>query len=146
MSGEQERAAGAWQAEAETLSGLLRLAGEGVAAIRRCLEGLEVYPDRMRENLDRTDGLVMAESLASALGAELGRARAQELIGEAARRAVDQGTSLAAAAAATPEILEALGEDGIAAALDPAAYLGSTEAIIDSAIAAHRARTAGGRS
>jgi 3-carboxy-cis,cis-muconate cycloisomerase len=142
MPGEQERAAGSWQAEAETLSELLRLTGEGVAAIRRCLEGLEVYPERMRENLDLTDGLVMAESLASALGAELGRARAQELVGEAARRAGDEGTSLAAAAV-TPEILEALGEDGIAAALDPAAYLGSTEAIIDDAIAAHRARTGG---
>jgi 3-carboxy-cis,cis-muconate cycloisomerase len=142
MPGEQERAAGAWQAEAETLSELLRLTGEGVAAIRRCLEGLEVYPDRMRENLDLTDGLVMAESLATALGAELGRARAQELVGEAARRAGDEGTSLAAAAV-TPEILEALGEDGIVAALDPAAYLGSTEPIIDGAIAAHRARTGG---
>jgi 3-carboxy-cis,cis-muconate cycloisomerase len=145
MPGEEERAAGAWQAEAETLSELLRLTGEGVAAIRRCLEGLEVHPDRMRENLDLTDGLVMSESLASALGAELGRSRAQELVGEAARRAGDEDTPLAAAAAATPEILEALGKDGIAAALDPAAYLGSTETIIDRALAAHRARTTGSR-
>jgi 3-carboxy-cis,cis-muconate cycloisomerase len=139
MPGEQERAAGAWQAEAETLSELLRLTGEGVAAIRRCLESLEVYPGRMRENLDLTAGLVMSESLASALGAKLGRARAQELVGDAARRAGGEDTSLAAAAAATPEIFEALGEDGIAAALDPATYLGATEAIIDRAIAAHSA-------
>jgi 3-carboxy-cis,cis-muconate cycloisomerase len=146
MPGEEERAAGAWQAEAETLSELLRLTGEGVAAIRRCLEGLEVHPDRMRENLELTDGLVMAESLAGALGAKLGRTRARELVGEAARRAGDEGAApLAAAAAATPEILNALGEDGIATALDPAAYLGSTEAIIDRALAAHRAWIAGGR-
>jgi len=145
MPGEQERAAGAWQAEAETLSELLRLSGEGVAAIRRCLEGLEVHPGRMRQNLDLTDGLVMAESLAGALGAKLGRSRAQELVGEAVRRAGGEDTSLAAAAAATPEILRALGEDGIAVALDPAAYLGSTEAIIDRTIAAHRARVAGSR-
>jgi 3-carboxy-cis,cis-muconate cycloisomerase len=142
MPGEEERAAGAWQAEAETLAELLRLTGEGVAAIRRCLERLEVYPGRMRENLDLTDGLVMAESLASALGAKLGRVRAQELVGEAARKAGGEDTSLAAAAAATPEIAGALGDEGIAAALDPAAYLGATEAIIDRAIAAHRARTA----
>jgi 3-carboxy-cis,cis-muconate cycloisomerase len=143
MPGEQERAAGPWQAEAETLSELLRLTGEGVAAIRRCLEGLEVYPGRMRENLDLTNGLLMSESLASALGAKLGRARAQELVGEAARRAGGEDISLGAAAAATPEISGTLGEDGIAAALDPAAYLGATEAIIDRAIAAHRARTGG---
>jgi 3-carboxy-cis,cis-muconate cycloisomerase len=144
MPGEQERAAGAWQAEAETLAELLRLTGEGVGAIRRCLESLEVYPGRMRQNLGLTDGLVMSEALAGVLGAKLGRARAQELVGEAARKAGGEDISLAAAAAATPEILDALGEDGIAAALDPAAYLGATEAIIDRAIAAHRARTNGG--
>ena len=140
MPGEEERAAGAWQAEAETLSELLRLAGEGVAAARRLLAGLEVFPERMRANLALTDGLVMAESLASALGEKLGRARAEELVGEAARRAGDAGNSLAAAAAGTPEIVEALGADGIAAALDPAAYLGQADALIDRALAAHRER------
>ena len=52
MPGEQERAAGAWQAEAETLAELLRLTGVSVAAARRCLEGLEVFPDRMRANVE----------------------------------------------------------------------------------------------
>jgi 3-carboxy-cis,cis-muconate cycloisomerase len=52
MPGEQERAAGSWQAEAETLAELLRVTGVGVAAVRRCLEDLEVFPDRMRENLE----------------------------------------------------------------------------------------------
>ena len=141
---EQERAAGAWQAEAETLAELLRLTGEGVAAIRRCLERLEVYPGRMRENLDLTDGLVMSESLASALGAKLGRARAQELVGEAVRKAGGEDSSLATAAAASPEIAGALGADGIAAALDPAAYLGQAEEIVDRAIAAHHRRPTGG--
>jgi 3-carboxy-cis,cis-muconate cycloisomerase len=52
MPGEQERAAGAWQAEVETLSDLLRLTGAGVAAARRSLEGLEVFPERMRANVE----------------------------------------------------------------------------------------------
>jgi 3-carboxy-cis,cis-muconate cycloisomerase len=171
MPGEQERAAGAWQTEAETLDELLRLAGVAVAAIRSSLEGLEVFPDRMRANLDLTDGLVMAESLASALGETLGRARAQELVGEAAKRVLADGEShsgmasgsaagasrsptdvavaragvglsLADVAAATPEIADALGADGIAAALDPAGYLGATDELIDRALAAHRERPA----
>ena len=138
MPGEQERAAGAWQSEPETLSGLLRLTGVGVAAVRGLLEGLEVFPGRMRANLGLSDGLIMAESLAGALGAKLGRARAQDLVGEATKRAGAAGQSLAEAAAAAPEIVEALGSDGIAAALDPAAYLGRTDELIDRAIAAHR--------
>jgi 3-carboxy-cis,cis-muconate cycloisomerase len=140
MPGEEERAAGAWQAEAETLAELLRLSGEGIAAARRSLEGLEVFPERMRANLDLTDGLVMAESLAGALGAELGRARAQELVGEASRQAAAEGSSLAAAATAMPEIAVALGTAGLAAALDPVAYLGQTDELIDRALAAHRDR------
>jgi 3-carboxy-cis,cis-muconate cycloisomerase len=52
MPGEQERAAGAWQAEAETLAELLRLAGVATAAARRSLEGLEVFPERMRANVE----------------------------------------------------------------------------------------------
>jgi len=145
MPGEQERAAGAWQAEAETLTELLGLSGEGVAAIRRCLEGLEVFPERMRANLDLTDGLIMAESLTTALTAELGRARAQELVGGASRRALEDHRPLAATAAEVPEIADALGAERIAAALDPATYLGSTEAIIDRALSTHRERTSGGR-
>jgi 3-carboxy-cis,cis-muconate cycloisomerase len=141
MPGEQERAAGAWQAEAETLSDLLLLTGVAVAAIRSSLEGIEVFPDRMRANLELTDGLVMSESLAAALGETLGRARAQELVGEAAKRVLaGAGPSLADVAAATPEIADALGADGIAVALDPAGYLGATDELIDRALAAHHAR------
>ncbi|HEX4732242.1 MAG TPA: 3-carboxy-cis,cis-muconate cycloisomerase [Solirubrobacterales bacterium] len=140
MPGEEERAAGAWQAEAETLAELLRLTGAAVAASRGLLEGLEVFPERMRANLDLTDGLVMAESLAGALGEKLGRARAQKLVGEASRRAAAEGRPLSEVAADTSEIADVLGSGGIRDALDPAAYLGATDELIDRALAAHRAR------
>jgi 3-carboxy-cis,cis-muconate cycloisomerase len=143
MPGEQERAAGAWQVEAETLDDLLRLTGSGVGAVRRLLEGLEVFPERMRANLELTGGLVMAESLTTALTEELGRDRAGELVGAASRRALEDGRPLAATAAEVPEIAAALGREEILAALDPAAYLGQTGELIDRAIAAHRDRIGG---
>ncbi len=111
--------------------------------MRALLEGLEVFPDRMRANLDLTDGLIMSESLASALAEHLGRARAQELVGAAAKRAIADEVSLADAASATPEIAAALGPDAIAAALDPGRYLGATDELIDRALAAHRRRIEG---
>lgn len=52
---ELERAAGAWHAEWNALSEALALAGGSAAAIRDCLDGLEVHVDRMRSNL--SDGL-----------------------------------------------------------------------------------------
>ncbi len=49
---EHERAAGAWQAEWTALSEALAHAGGAAAAIRDCLEGLEVFPERMRSHLN----------------------------------------------------------------------------------------------
>ncbi|WP_051223637.1 lyase family protein [Conexibacter woesei] len=51
MDGEHERAAGAWQAEWETLRELLRCTGSAVAWCRALLEHLEVDPARMATNL-----------------------------------------------------------------------------------------------
>jgi 3-carboxy-cis,cis-muconate cycloisomerase len=48
---EHERAAGAWQAEWTALSEALAHAGGAAAAARASLEGLEVRPERMRENM-----------------------------------------------------------------------------------------------
>jgi 3-carboxy-cis,cis-muconate cycloisomerase len=63
MPGEQERAAGAWQAEAETLAELLRLTGVGAAAARRSLEGLEVFPERMRANVEVSGDLGVTDAI-----------------------------------------------------------------------------------
>ena len=48
---ELERAAGAWHAEWNALSEALALAGGATAAIRDCLDGLEVDAGRMRANM-----------------------------------------------------------------------------------------------
>jgi adenylosuccinate lyase len=48
---------------AETLAELLRLTGVGVAAARRSLEGLEVFPDRMRANIEVSGDLGATEAI-----------------------------------------------------------------------------------
>ncbi|HUJ54716.1 MAG TPA: lyase family protein [Gaiellaceae bacterium] len=48
---ELERGAGAWHAEWTALTEALAHAGGAAAAIRECLERLEVFPERMRENM-----------------------------------------------------------------------------------------------
>ena len=48
---ELQRAAGAWQAEWTALSEALALTGGAAAAIRECLESLEVDSERMRANM-----------------------------------------------------------------------------------------------
>jgi 3-carboxy-cis,cis-muconate cycloisomerase len=52
---EHERAAGAWHAEWTPLTEALACTGGAAAAARAMLEGLQVHPDRMRENLGDED-------------------------------------------------------------------------------------------
>ena len=51
MESEHQRAAGAWQAEWGTLRELLGLTASAAAWARELLEGLEVDPERMADNL-----------------------------------------------------------------------------------------------
>lgn len=52
MAQEHERAAGAWQAEWETLTELLRLVGSQLVWARELIDGLEIDADRMAVNLE----------------------------------------------------------------------------------------------
>jgi 3-carboxy-cis,cis-muconate cycloisomerase len=138
MAQEHERAAGAWQAESETLSDLLRLTGSAAAALRELLEGLEPDPGRMRANLDATGGLLMTESVVTALTPSLGRAAAQELVENAARKALDEGRPVRDLLAGMPEVSGSIGEHGLNEALAPESYLGAASDLIDRALATHR--------
>jgi 3-carboxy-cis,cis-muconate cycloisomerase len=139
MGQEHERGAGGWQAEWETLTVLLRLTGSAAALVRELLSGLEVDAEKMRANVDITGGLVMSESVAAALASTLGRADAQDLVEKAARRSVESGRAFREVLLSVPEVADALGPDGLDAALDPASYLGVSAELIDRALAAHRA-------
>jgi 3-carboxy-cis,cis-muconate cycloisomerase len=139
MAQEHERAAGAWQAEAETLSDLLRLTGSAAATLRELLDGLEVDADRMRVNLDATGGLLMTESVVTALTPSLGRTKAQALVEDAALQALDKRRPVRDVLVAAPGVTDAIGEDGLDRALAPEAYLGAAGELVDRALAAHRA-------
>ena len=68
MPQELERAAGAWQSEWGPLSDALALTGGAAAAMRDALDGLEVRPERMRENLELLLAQVGKPELADDLG------------------------------------------------------------------------------
>ncbi|MBX6356109.1 MAG: 3-carboxy-cis,cis-muconate cycloisomerase [Micromonosporaceae bacterium] len=132
MAQEHERAAGAWQAEWETLTEALRLVGGAAATTRELLSGLQVDAGRMRRNLAASGDALMSESVAARLAPDLGRAEAQELV----RAALAEGRPLRS-------LLEAhttLNAEQMAAALDPAAYLGAAAELVDRALSAHRSR------
>ena len=141
---EHQRAAGAWHAEWEPLSDLLRLTGSAASWGAELLAGLEVDPARMRENLDAARGLPMAEHVATLLAPALGPVAAHDLVAEASARAARDRRHLRDTLLDSPELRQRLEEAGIApkqveAALDPAGYLGSAGEFVDAALVAHAA-------
>ncbi|HEY7620766.1 MAG TPA: 3-carboxy-cis,cis-muconate cycloisomerase [Solirubrobacteraceae bacterium] len=117
MEHEHERAAGAWHAEWGPLRALLIATGSAAAWLRDCLSNLEVDAERMRANLDDS---LLAERVAAAIG----RPQGDEIV----RAALAEGRPLALAAR------EHLDSEDVDRLLDPATYLGATDALIDRAL------------
>jgi 3-carboxy-cis,cis-muconate cycloisomerase len=138
MVGEHERAAGAWHSEWEALSEALAFTGGTAAAVREVTEGLEVHPEKMRENLDATGGLLLAERVTTMVAEHLGRLKAHDLVEAASRRTYESGRSLREELLAEPALKEVLSEEDIDAALDPAGYLGSAQLFVDRALELYR--------
>lgn len=134
MDHEHERAAGAWHSEWQAMTDALSAAGGAVAAVRETLEGLEVYPERMRENLDATGGLILAENVTTSLSDSLGRLRAHELVQAACQRVARDGTGLRGELLAEDEIRQTITGQELDSALDPAGYLGSAGEFVDRAL------------
>jgi 3-carboxy-cis,cis-muconate cycloisomerase len=133
---EHERAAGAWHAEWEPLSELLALAGGAAARTADVIDGLEIHPGAMSENMAASGGVVLAERVALAVAARTGdRAAARVAVGRAAR----DGSGFAKALSGDALVGAVLDPAEIDELLDPAHYLGATATWIDRALAAHEA-------
>ncbi len=138
MVQEHERGVGGWQAEWAAIPELFCTTAGSIEGVREALVDLEIDPARMRENLDLTNGLSMAESLTLALGVKLGRGEAYRLVQEVCQRVVASGKTLRQEVLEDHDIQEHLSSDEIDLALDPKNYLGSTDALIDRALAGYQ--------
>jgi 3-carboxy-cis,cis-muconate cycloisomerase len=137
MPAEHERAMSGWHAEWEPLRDLLGLVGGSAARIAELLAGLHVDADRMRRNLDLTNGLPLAENVTTRLAGTLGRLPAHELVTELSRRAAGTGRGLREILAEDSRITEVLPVAEIDAALDPTGYLGVAGEFVDRALDAY---------
>jgi 3-carboxy-cis,cis-muconate cycloisomerase len=143
---ELQRAAGAWHAEWETLSDLLRLTGSAASWSAALLSGLRVDAARMRANLAAAGGLLMAEHVAAELAPAVGRLAAHDLVAAAVHRAGQSGAGLVGALLGDQDAAAALrdagiGEAELVAAADPAGYLGASAEFIRRALAVHDSET-----
>ena len=80
MLAEDQRPSGAWHAEWQTLRDLERLTISAVTGAASLAERLDVDDDRMRANLDVTDGLIFSERVTTILAEALGKTAAFDLV------------------------------------------------------------------
>jgi adenylosuccinate lyase len=93
--------------------------------------GLQVFPDRMRQNLDLSGGLIMSEALMLELGRRIGRQRAHDVIYDAAQASVVENRPFTETLSDEKEVLENLTADQIEALLDPTQYTGACGLLSD---------------
>ena len=141
---ELQRAAGAWHAEWQPLTTLLRLTGSAASWTAELLSGLVVDTSRMAANLAATKDLPLAEHVTSLLAGVLGGAQAHDLVAEAGQRAVSAGLPLRDVLLAVPKLEGRLASAGITpeqieSALEPSGYLGAADAFVTAALNAHEA-------
>jgi 3-carboxy-cis,cis-muconate cycloisomerase len=142
---EEQRAAGAWHAEWQPFGHLLQLAVSAASWARDLLENLTVETARMAGNLAAAGGLPMAERVTALLRDSLGGPQAHDLVATASARAASAGLPLRDVLLAAPDVADRLAQAGISAAeieqaLNPAGYLGASDAFIAAALAAHHSR------
>lgn len=128
---EHERATGAWQAEWPTFPALALVASGALHNIVDIAEGLEVDPERMRDNLNATRGLIMAEAVSFGLAAKLGKAEAHKLVEEASRKAVGEKRHLQDVLAEDRRVTAQLSAEELARLFDPMNYQGVAQGFID---------------
>ena len=87
-------------------------------------DGVNLYPERMRRNLDLSGGLIMSEQIMLELGKEIGRQRAHDVVYDAAQKSVNEGRSFLDTLAEEEDVVARLSKDQIAELLDPENYMG----------------------
>ncbi len=131
MIEDHERATGPWQIEWIALPEIFMLAAGALAQTRLVLEGLQVNENKMRANLDITNGLIMSEAVMMGLGAMMGRDTAHHVVGDIGREALKKGQPLIDALAENKEIARYADRKKLEELMDPANYLGVASEMVD---------------
>jgi adenylosuccinate lyase len=96
---------------------------------------LQVYPERMRQNLERSKGLPMAEAVMTKLVEKgMGRGEAHELVRTCSMKAVADDRHLLSVLLENPKVTKVLKRKELEDAMNPRNYLGVTDKIIDQVV------------
>lgn len=137
---EHERSAGNWASEWVTFPALALVTSGALSSVVEIAEGLHVDADRMRDNLDITHGLIMAEAVSMKLAEKIGKAEAHKLVEDASKKAAAGKRELKDILLADKAVTAKLSVAEIEKLFDPKSYLGVAQIFIDRLLAAAKSR------
>jgi 3-carboxy-cis,cis-muconate cycloisomerase len=124
MQGEHEADGMTTVMMSRAISECCSLSGDILQRLLVLMTGLQLFPERMRHNLDLSGGLIMAEPLMLELGKQIGRQHAHDVIYEASQSTVTTGRSFRELLAEDTRVSERLSAAQIDELLDPTRYTG----------------------
>jgi 3-carboxy-cis,cis-muconate cycloisomerase len=144
MVQEHERAVGGWHAEWPTVAAALQAMGSALDAMVDVVDGLTVDPERMRANIQRTNGAVFAERVVMLLAPGIGKETASSLVAEALARSSETGKPFREVLLTMPDVTHVIPHD-VLERIDVAEdYLGAADTLrvrlLQSAAASGRSR------
>jgi 3-carboxy-cis,cis-muconate cycloisomerase len=128
---EHEHALATWQAEWATFPALALVTSGALGAVADLAQGIEVDPDRMRTNLDITQGLIMAEAITLALAGKISRPEARKLVEEARQNAARDKSRLQDVLLADARVTAHLPAPVLARLFEPMSHQGTAQTFID---------------
>ena len=137
---EDERGLGGWHAEWETLPDIVQLTAGAIHHLATIVPKLEVDVQRMRKNLDLTQGLIFTEAVSMALGEKIGKARAHEIVQTACATARKEKRDLRTILSADRKVGAQLSTHDLDRLFDPRNYLGAAEEYVYRVVAASRGK------
>ena len=133
---DHERDGRSWKVEWHAVPELTMAAGKTIALLATLLEGLEACADRMRANLDATQGYPLSESVMLALARRIGKQTAYKIVHDLVLSARPHGQSFREAVMGAAEIRAHLNADELERLLDPSAQIGQCQQLVDRVLAA----------
>ena len=103
-----------------------------VFQMNKVFKSLHVYPERMRENLESSKGLPMAEAVMTKLVEKgMGRGDAHELMRICSLKAISENKQLLSVLLENPKITKLLKKKELEDVMNPRNYLGVSDKIVD---------------
>ncbi|MFE4197918.1 lyase family protein [Paenarthrobacter sp. NPDC056912] len=135
-----ERPDGAWHSEWPALRQLLALALGAASQLRELTEGLRVFPEAMRRNLELSGPLLLSEGVAAAVApllGEDGKQKLQAVVDETLKAPAAEQSRIYTKLLRETVPADKLPDVELEALLDPASYLGEAQEINRRILAAY---------